>query len=90
MEIKPSCVEQFRNIVSVKSNVVSMEKPREPGDDPNAPPKYEEVSIFEVREDLDRGPDNDFKHCCEVKTVDRIVTLYTHDIGLLNKFSYYL
>lgn len=90
MEIKPSCVEQFRNIVSVKSNVVSMEKPREPGDDPNAPPKYEEVSIFEVREDLDRGPGNDFKHCCEVKTVDRIVTLYTHDIGLLNKFSYYL
>ena len=50
----PSGVEQFRNIVSVKSNVVSMPIVG------SQPPRFEEVSIFDTRALLDRGPDDDF------------------------------
>lgn len=52
--------------------------------------EYEEVSIFDTRAHLDRGPNEAYQSCCEVKTVNRIFTLYSVDTEFLNKFIYYL
>ena len=52
--------------------------------------RFEEVSLFDTRSNLDRGPDETFKHCVEVKTVDKIMTLFSHDGQLVSQFTYYL
>ena len=75
--------------MSVKSNIVSMPI-RSRSDEQSGTPKFEEVSIFEPRARLDRGPDDDLSASCEIRTADRILTLYSKDAQLVNKFTYYL
>ena len=59
-------------------------------DEQSGTPEFEEVSIFEPRARLDRGPDDDLSASCEIRTADRILTLYSEDAQLVNKFTYYL
>jgi hypothetical protein len=61
-----------------------------PTDDQEGPPQFEENSIFEPRANLDRGPNDALSASCEIKTLDRIMTLYSDDAQLVNKFTYYL
>ena len=82
----PSSVEPFRNIVSVKSNVVTMPIVSEASDSV----LFEEVSIFQPRAKIDRGPDDAYKSSCEIQTLDRSMTLYSDDAQLVNKITYYL
>lgn len=75
----------FRNIVSVTKNVVSM-----PYTDNNGAMAFKEVSIFDKTYDIDSGPNQYCNNVIEIKLIDRLFTLYTHDNILMEKFHIYI
>lgn len=79
-------VEQIRNIKGVYKNMVSM------------PIKNKKGTVEQVRQStmdpnskIDRGPEEcGVNHAFEIETLDRVFTLYTQDVDLMEKFVYYL
>lgn len=76
--------EQFRNLKSVKKNVVSMPVTE------NGQTKLKEMDIFEGGVHIDRGPGDTFYSVFELHTTSRLFTLYTDDADLLCKFVLHL
>ena len=85
MAKKPSYSAEFRNIVSVKKNIVSM-----PVADDAGRVTFKEVSIYDTTLDLDSGPSDRHNNVFEVKLVNRLFTLYTDDNILMERFVVYI
>lgn len=52
--------------------------------------KFKEVSIFDTIHNLDRGPDDEVNFSViEIKTNQRILTLYTKEINFMSQFFLY-
>lgn len=75
----------LRDIRCVKKNVVSM-----PEYDKEGKLKFVEHSIFELNDQIDRGPNSRCQNVFEIKVSNRMFTLYTDDNLLMEKFVLYL
>ena len=82
---KPHYTSMFRNIISVNKNIVSM-----PYHDADGNLQFKEVSIFDKTYDIDAGPNEKCNNVLEIKIIDRLFTLYTHDNILMEKFAMYI
>ena len=82
---KPHYSSLFRNIISVKKNIVSM-----PFHDALGVLQFKEVSVFDKTYDIDAGPNEKCNNVLEIKLIDRLFTLYTHDNILMEKFTMYI
>ena len=98
---KPSFEILFRDLLGVKRNVVSMPKNNKfvsPGPKDKLAQKTKEssprnslveVDIFDKNSDVDRGPSG-YPHVFEVKVTGKILTLYSNDKKLVDKFYTYI
>ena len=85
LQKKPHYSTMLRNLVSVKRNIVSM-----PYEDKEGKIQFNEVNILDTTLDVDRGPKEDCQNVFELKVIDRMFTLYTHDNILMEKFVLYI
>jgi hypothetical protein len=81
----PSYSVNFRDIISVTKNVVSMPYQNEKGDI-----SFKEVSIYDTDPDLHRGPYDKSQNAFEIKIENRMLTCYTDDNIRAEQFVLYL
>lgn len=85
MAKKPLYSTGFRNILSVKKNIVSM-----PVSDNNGHITFKETSIYDTTLDIDSGPSERCNNVFEVRLINRLFTLYTDDNILMERFVVYI
>jgi hypothetical protein len=85
IDLSPDYTEHLKNILNVKKNTVSMPYTNDAGE-----LKFKEISIFDTVHNLHRGPgDGLYYSVIEVKTSERILTLYTKDSTQMQLFYNY-